>query len=139
MNPVFADASFWIALRDPRDQFHARSAGLARYLLERRRHLLLTPLVFAEVHAQFSRARRTKAQLIRDCWSNPAVRIEQTTPADQERAIEILREHEDKSYSFCDAVSFAVMMRLDIRQVVTFDAHFRQYGQFEVLISETDV
>jgi predicted nucleic acid-binding protein len=138
-NPVFADASFWIALRDPKDQFHAQSARLARCLLQTRSLFFLTPLVFAEVHAQFSRARRTRAQVIRDCWDNPAVRIEQPTPADQEEAIEILRQQEDKSYSFCDAVSFAVMMRLGIRRVVTFDAHFRQYGKFEIIESDTDV
>jgi uncharacterized protein len=133
MNLVFTDASFWIGLRDPRDQFNARAARLAHYLLEQRCHLVLTPLVFAEVHAQFSRALRKKAQVLRDCWSNPIVRIEQATRADQEQAIEILQQHDDKSYSFCDAVSFVIMMRLGIQRVVTFDDHFRQFAEFTVI------
>ena len=133
MKQVFTDAGFWIGLRNPKDQYHATCGRLARYLLERRLHLVITPLVFAEVYAQFSRARRTKAQVLRDCWRNPVVRIEQATPADQNQATGILLEHEDKSYSFCDAVSFAVMLRLGIREVVTFDDHFRQFGGFNVI------
>ena len=133
MKQVFTDAGFWIGLRDPKDQFHAISGRLARYLLEKRLHLVSTPLVFAEVYAQFSRARITKAQVLRDCWRNPVVRIEQATPADQEQAVGILHKHEDESYSFCDAVSFAVMLRLGIREVVTFDEHFRQFGEFNVI------
>lgn len=133
MNQVFTDASFWIGLRNPRDQHYAASAQLARWLLEKRFHLMVTPLVFAEVHAQFSRARKTKAQVLRDCWNNPIVRMEHPTPADYEQALEILRACEDKSYSFCDAVSFAVMLRLRIQQVVTFDHHFQQFGEFTVI------
>lgn len=133
MTQVFTDASFWIGLRDKKDQFHARAAGMARNLLQRRLHLVLTPLVFAEVHAQFSRARLTKAQVLRDCWDNPVVRIEHPTGADYEQALEILRLHQDKSYSFCDVVSFVIMLRLGIREVVTFDEHFRQFGEFVVI------
>lgn len=136
MNLVFTDASFWIGLRDPKDQFHGEAAKMARHLLAKRLHLVLTPLVFAEVHAQFSRARRSKAQVLRDCWENPIVRMEHPTVADQEQGLEILRQHQDKSYSFCDAVSFAVMLRMGIEQVVTFDDHFRQFGQF-VLVDGT--
>jgi predicted nucleic acid-binding protein len=30
-------------------------------------------------------------------------------------------------------LSFVVMRRLEIKQVATFDEHFRQFGEFEVL------
>jgi predicted nucleic acid-binding protein len=133
MKLVFADASFWIGLRDLRDQFHASSVQVAKKLLQDRVRLLITPLVFAEVHAQFCRGAKSRAQVIRDCWENPVVRMEQASPLDQEQALEILRAHGDKTYSFCDAVSFAVMLRLGIRDVVTFDDHFRQFGQFTVI------
>lgn len=133
MNHVFTDASFWIGLRDTKDQFHRDAAKVAQHLIEQRLHLVLTPFVFAEVHAQFSRARRTSAQVIRDCWENPVVKMEHPSLGDQEQGIEILRSNRDKSYSFCDAVSFAVMLRLRITRVVTFDQHFHQFGQFVVI------
>ena len=133
MNSVFTDASFWIGLRDTKDQFHRDALKATRYFMENRFHLVLTPLVFAEVHAQFSRARITSAKVIADCWDNPVVKIERPSVADEEQGIEILRANRDKSYSFCDAVSFAVMLRLGINRVVTFDHHFRQFGQFTVI------
>ena len=133
MKQIFADAGFWIGLRNPKDQFHLTAVQLAKRLLEGRSHLVLTPLVFAEVHAQFSRAVKTRAQVIRDCWENPVVRMEQPIPLDQSQALEILRSQSDKTYSFCDAVSFALMLRLGIRDVVTFDEHFHQFGQFNVI------
>ena len=52
---------------------------------------------------------------------------------DESRAISILRSHEDKTYSYCDALSFAVMERLGIAEAVAFDRHFREYGRFTVL------
>jgi len=45
----------------------------------------------------------------------------------------LLRAHEDKSYSFCDALSFVVMERLRVKEAVAFDRHFRGYGGFMIL------
>lgn len=56
------------------------------------------------------------------------VRIE-----DDLSAVEILRSHEDKTYSFCDALSFAVMERLRIDRAIAFDRHFHDYGRFTIL------
>ena len=36
-------------------------------------------------------------------------------------------------FSYCDAMSFAVMERLGIVEVVSFDGHFQPYGQFVAL------
>ncbi len=133
MNVVFADAAFWIALREARDKYNKAAVALARELLNQRTHLVITPLVFAEVQAYFSRSRELRERVIRECWENPVVRIEQPTFEDQTNAIKILRAQTDKSYSFCDAVSFALMLRMQIDRVVTFDDHFHQFGRFHVL------
>lgn len=55
------------------------------------------------------------------------------TQDDEARAIAILREHQDKTYSFCDALSFAVMERLGVTEVIAFDRHFREYGRLTIL------
>ena len=41
--------------------------------------------------------------------------------------------YRDKDFSYCDAISFAVMERLGITEVIAFDEHFRQYGKFTTL------
>jgi predicted nucleic acid-binding protein len=58
--------------------------------------------------------------------------VERVTVADEERAAEIVRRYQDKTFSFTDAASFAVMERLGIRRALAIDPHFRQYG-FEVM------
>jgi predicted nucleic acid-binding protein len=55
------------------------------------------------------------------------------TQDDEARAIAILRDHQDKAYSFCDALSFAVMERLGVTEVIAFDRHFREYGRLTIL------
>jgi predicted nucleic acid-binding protein len=133
MKMVFADAGFWIGLRDLKDQFHPHAVRLSKKLLSDRVHLVLTPYVFAEVYAQFSRAPQSRERVVRDCWGNPVVRMEQVTPHDQRQALGILKGNPDKSYSFCDAISFAVMLRLQISSALSFDEHFRQFGHFQIL------
>jgi predicted nucleic acid-binding protein len=70
---------------------------------------------------------------LRDLWENPVVDFEDITYRDQEAAIALLRSHADKSFSLCDATSFVVMRRLGLRRAVSFDRHFEQIGDFEVI------
>lgn len=133
MNQVFVDTSFWISLRDRREGRHALAREIAARLLHQRTALVVTLLVFAETHAYFCRAHRLREQILAEFWDNPVVRIENVSFQDQETALTILREHPDKDFSLCDAISFAVMRRLQIRRAVAFDEHFRQFGKFEVI------
>ena len=49
------------------------------------------------------------------------------------RAVALLRERADKSYSLCDAVSFVVMRERGISESLTTDKHFRQEGFIRLL------
>lgn len=71
--------------------------------------------------------RRTSNHVAANRW-----RVERATPGDEERARTILMTHSDKDYSYTDAVSFAIMERLGISMVFSFDRHFVQYG-FQVI------
>ena len=133
MNAVLADASFWVGLRNRRDQCHERSRMIARELLGGRTSLVVTPLIFAEAHAFFVRVPVVREQIIRDFWENAAVHMEDVSHADQRNAIKLLRTYDDKAYSFCDACSFVVMERLGLNRAATFDDHFRQMGKFDVI------
>jgi uncharacterized protein len=133
MTITFIDASFWIALRSRSAPEHPQAVAIGRRLAAERSFLACTDMVFAEVHAYFSRMRLLREQVIADFWQNPIMRFQEPTYQDKTHAIEVLREHKDKTYSFCDAVSFMLMRRLKIRRVASFDIHFRQFGEFEVI------
>ncbi len=59
-------------------------------------------------------------------------RIERVSEDDERSAVALIRAHDDKSYSFCDALSFVVMDRLGITDAIAFDQDFRSYGRFTV-------
>jgi len=59
--------------------------------------------------------------------------VERVSIQDESDAIEVLRAYSDKNFSFCDALSFVVMERKDVREVLAFDRHFNEYGRFKVL------
>jgi len=54
-------------------------------------------------------------------------------PDEEDRGREIIARHSDKDWSLCDAISFAILDVRGIRRAFTFDRHFLQYGQIEVL------
>ena len=130
---VFIDSSFWIALRGESQTHHQRASELLVGLFRERAQFVSTPFVFAEIHATFSRSKPVRDQVIADFWQNPLMHLMETTQADHESAITVLRKHGDKTYPFCDAVSFVVMRRLGVKRVAAFDDHFRQFGEFQII------
>ncbi|MHB8519684.1 MAG: type II toxin-antitoxin system VapC family toxin [Limisphaerales bacterium] len=133
MQRVLLDASFWIALRDPREPWHGRARHTAAELLRQRTQFVFTTLIIAETYAHFSRSPLIRGQVLDDAQHNPALHWEPVSPADEMETTRLLRQHQDKAYSFCDAVSFVVMARLGLQRAAAFDDHFRQFGRFEVV------
>ncbi|HVO27469.1 MAG TPA: hypothetical protein VMW56_27975 [Candidatus Margulisiibacteriota bacterium] len=56
--------------------------------------------------------------------------VHRVSARDEKRAVALVRTHEDKSYSLCDALSFVVMERRRINEALAFDRHFLAYGGF---------
>jgi predicted nucleic acid-binding protein len=130
---VLLDASFWIALRDAREPWHQRARRATEQLLRNRTRLVFTSFVLAETHAYFSRSAALRAQILDDAEQNPTLIWEPVLPSDETHAVVLLRQHRDKQYSLCDAISFVLMRRLGIARAATFDGHFRQFGEFEIV------
>jgi len=68
-----------------------------------------------------------------DLMATDMCRVERVRRDDEAAAMSLLRGHQDKTYSYCDALSFAVMERLGITAAIAFDRHFREYGRFTIL------
>jgi hypothetical protein len=86
MKGVFADSSFWIALRDKRERYHSLAKTLASEMLEAKTTFVITVMIFAETHAYFSRELVLRERVIRDFWENPVIQIEPISHQDQVEA-----------------------------------------------------
>ena len=131
MKRVFVDTSGFVALLVAEDPWHARGLELFTRAGAERWRLVTTNAVVIETYATLllrARDGRRAAIAFLDSLNRTELRIKRIRRDDEEKAIAIVRAHEDKSYSLCDALSFAVMGRTGIREAIAFDRHFRQYG-----------
>ncbi|KUK09978.1 MAG: putative ribonuclease VapC [Clostridia bacterium 41_269] len=87
--------------------------------------VVITNFIVAECHALlFSRSgpEIARSWLKGLCWP-----VERVTEENEQRAQEIIFTHVDKTFSYTDVTTFAVMERLGISTVLAFDQHFSQY------------
>lgn len=130
MARILVDTSAVFALLDRSDANHATARARLEQLKRRRVEPLLTNFIVAESHAlALSRLGGDVARrwLARNVWP-----VERVTEDDESKAAAVIGQQVDKSYSYTDATSFAVMERLRLKTVFAFDPHFRQYG-FQLL------
>lgn len=126
---VFVDSSAYFAANDPRDSNHTAAATTLRRLRQERAEMYTTNYVVAETHTLLlTRRNRDVAIQVLDRILASDTRIIRATEGDERRAREIVRQYTDKDYSLIDAISFAVMQRLHLRLVWTYDHHFAQFG-----------
>ena len=134
MNRVFVDTGGFYASLNRRDAFHRDAAGLFRRAQREHWFLCTTNFVLAESHALIlARMGRDRAWTFLQAIITGSTNVIRADEADERRARAIIEQYEDKAFSYCDAVSFAVMERLDLQEAIAFDDHFRQYGQFTIL------
>ena len=126
MAQLLVDTSAVYALIDRDDTYHRKAVTLLRSVPRRGLTPLLTNFIMAESHALL--LSRLGAEIARDWLLRQIWPVERITPEDEEKAREIIRRYSDKSFSYTDATSFAVMERLGIKEAFAFDPHFRQYG-----------
>lgn len=134
---IFVDTSAWYAAADSGD----RRNGLAKRLLGTEEPLVTSDHVLVETwrllhHFVSAHA----AEAFWDGLRTGVAAIEQTTDADLEAAWAIGERFPDQDFSLVDRTSFALMERLGISRVISFDNDFAvfRYGRgrrlaFEVL------
>lgn len=125
---VFVDTSAYYAAIDRRDFDHDATAAVMRRLVEEQRPLVTTNAVLFEMHGLLLNRidRRVAWNVLMSLRaSQTVVRVR---VRDESRAEEILDQYDDKEFSVTDALSFAVMERLDLRVAFSLDRHFAQFG-----------
>ncbi len=134
---TFVDTSVWFASANIRDQYNARAKSILADITAP----VLTDHVLSEAWRLVrDHIHRKAAEQFWNVLRRGVAHVEITTAADLERAWVIGKIFLDQDFSLVDRTSFAVMERLGITQVASFDSHFAiyRYGRsrdraFEIL------
>lgn len=133
MKTVFADAFYFVALLNRRDQHHAKVIAAARQVRE---NLVTTEWMLMELADALaeSGSRRLVAPFIRELSRDPRIKI---VPASEElfqHGLRLYEERQDKGWTLTDCTSFVVMRDENIADALTGDHHFEQAGFKEILM-----
>ncbi len=130
---IFADTSFWVALRNRRDPRHDAAAALLA-LHGDTSTLVTTNHVRGETWTFLRRraGHRSAVDFLDALDRSERVSLV-TVDADQEDgALRWLRRHDEREYSFVDATSFIVMSAMRIHEALAFDGDFAAAGFAEL-------
>jgi predicted nucleic acid-binding protein len=130
MRSVFIDTSAFVALRNRSEAEHDSARAALAELLVGGAGLFTSNYVFAETYtALMVRIGREEAiEWGRRFRAGSAIDLVHLDRATEERAWEILEQHDDKLWSYVDATSFALLERSGKGEAFAFDAHFGQRG-----------
>ena len=125
---IFVDSSFWIATRLPQDAHH----DTALDLLERHGDddLLTSNHVRGETWTFLRRraGHREAVAFLDMLERSPRTDVDRIDGVLEEEALRWLRRHDERTYSFVDATSFALMRAQKIRRALAFDGDFAAAG-----------
>ena len=125
---IFVDTSFWVATHLPRDRRHEEAQSLLRTRSEGQ--LVTTNHVLGETWT-FLRARSGQdvaVGFLDRAERSPRLSIVHVSPEIEDVALNWLRRHDERVYSFVDATSFAVMRSMKIKDALAFDGDFSAAG-----------
>jgi uncharacterized protein len=127
MSVVFADAFYFVARLNRRDQHHQRALQFSR---DFRARLLTSDWVLMEVADALAESEcrgRVRDFIFHLRGSAPC----EIVPASRElldRALDLYHRHVDKEWTLTDCVSFVIMRERGVTDALTGDKHFEQAG-----------
>lgn len=132
MKSVFVDASYYIAILNPRDQYAPLARRMAHDRLE---HTVTTALIVTEVCNALSepRFRRSVCKLVETLRSTAQTELIYPDQRLWQEALDLYAARQDQSWSLTDCMSFIVMQDQGLTEALIADRHFEQAG-FTILL-----
>lgn len=127
MNKVLVDTGAWYALIDRRDPDHVD----ARACLDAHHGRLVVSDYIVDETLTLLRYRlgwEAATAFGKNLMSGYIAVLHDLTRKDKEEAWRIFCQYRDKSFSFTDWTSFALMQRLKLTTAVAIDSDFKTYG-----------
>ena len=130
MKPVFADTFYWIALLNPRDDWH--QTVLAYTYNYPNQKIITTDGIMEEV-LNYASSRgfvmKQKALLLyKKMLQEPNIEVIPYNSQLRELGLKLYEQRLDKGYSLTDCISMIVMQQNGLQEVLSHDQHFSQEG-----------
>ena len=133
---LFVDTSAYYASIDRSDAHYKIAIKIFTLIEKEGLRPVTSNFVLAESHTLIINNPRLgywAARLFIEKINSSEKKPERISENDEERAFQIIKTYSDKTFTYTDATSFALMERLGVRKAFTFDQHFAQYG-FEIVV-----
>jgi predicted nucleic acid-binding protein len=134
-DPVFIDASGWIALLNTDDWLHAPAVALFQEFEKSNRLLVTTEWILAEAGNGLARpkTRSPFVSTVKSLFESSVCRIVPVNRSLFMESLDLYGRALDKSWGLIDCSSFVVMHHEKIAECMTADRHFSQAG-FQCLL-----
>ena len=127
---VFADTLYWVAVLNPKDQWHRQAVETRKLLGDVT--IITTETVLIEVLNYFSEygslARKSAVDAVRTIIIDEEVEYLPHTSESFTAALNFYEKRLDKGYSLTGCVSMLTMKKLGLQEILTHDNHFEQEG-----------
>ena len=138
MRIVFADACYWIALFNPRDQLHKKAKDASCALGQCR--MVTSEMVLAEflngLGDKGSQIREQAVKAVKAIMGNPNVEVIPQTSHQFRCALDRYDNRKDKEWGLTDCASMQIMEEKTINEALTNDHHFHQAGYAALMRDE---
>ncbi|HKP81423.1 MAG TPA: PIN domain-containing protein [Pyrinomonadaceae bacterium] len=135
MKLTFIDTLYFVALFNPRDQWHQQAIAASQLVAETA--LITTEDVLVELLNFFSeygeKARRGAITQVEGILSGANVDVIPQSHEAFMAGLTLYKARPDKGYSLTDCISMQAMRERGMVEILTHDEHFRQEG-FTVLL-----
>lgn len=129
---ILLDIGYFLALFNPQDHLHSRTADWSKSVSDR---LLVTEYMLWECVNAFSKPEHRPAAhaSVNDVRSSAIYEVVPASSQLFEAGLRLHRERPDKERSLADCISFHVMRARGITKASAYDHHFEQAG-FEAFL-----
>ena len=129
---MFVDTSGFFSVNDKAEKHHAEAGQIYQQAWFR----LTTSYVLDEFVALATARKLSREKILafsEEILIDETIEIVWVNKDLHSKAVELLKNRTDKSYSLCDAVSFVVMRERKITEALTTDHHFEQENFIRLL------
>jgi len=126
---IFFDTGAFCSIINKKDQRHTESCNILKSLIESEALFYTSNFVLSETYTLIRfRVNHLNAVKFMDEFEYSNIKVLRISQHIENIAKEIFKKYKDKTFSFVDCTSFALIETFNLDHVFTFDSHFLQYS-----------